>query len=60
VALHPFARFAVTIPAPVPGALATEAGGSTAVAGALEVNGVSHAATAGLQARTSGREAPWL
>jgi len=54
VADHPFARFAVATPASLPAALASEAGGATALAGALEINGVSRAVTATLQARTGG------
>ena len=51
---HPFARFAIVTAAPVPRGLATEAGDRVAVAGDLEINGISHPATLTLQARTSG------
>ena len=51
---HPFARFAIATPAPVPRGLATEAGGRVAVAGDLEINGVIRSATVALEARTSG------
>ena len=51
---HPFARFAIAAPTPVPRGLATEAGDRVAVVGYSEINGINRSATVALEARTSG------